>query len=118
MLIVIPVEEIFEDDTGTSWVEFSEAYPDVANSYLLEQRLFYASFIGIAFFALAITWWGFRKGQGWTWYAMWLLPIHLAVSTFLLISHNQSSISAFYAFFAVIAVLGMALSYRTFFPAK
>lgn len=115
-LFVAPVEEIFEMDTGVAWSEFSTDYPDVASEYLLEQRLLYTAFLGIALFGLVIAFGGFRKGQRWAWYTMWVFPATLILTVIVLALHGQPEIGAFYVVFVVIALLGLLLPFRKFFP--
>lgn len=115
-LFFAPVSDIFESDTGVSWAEFSTDYPNVANAYLLEQRLLYAGFLGIALFGVIITFGAFRKGHRWAWYAMWVFPATLTLTAILLAFHDQMGISIFYIVFILVSVIGLLLPYRKFFP--
>src|SRR5215217_1258081 len=70
MLIVAGVEADpgdFAANTGAAWDEVSTAYPGVASSYTLSQRLVYVSFASLASFALIITYFGCRQGYRWAW---------------------------------------------------
>lgn len=106
----------FEADTGVAWDEFKAAYPGVANAYILEQRLLYVGFAGIALFALVMTYFGLRPGHRWAWFALWVLPAALALTAILMIPGRRPEIGAFYGVFAIAAVIGLLLPIRKFFP--
>ena len=75
----------FEADTGVAWDEFTAAYPSVASAYILKQRLLYVGFASIGLFALVMTYFGLRPGHRWAWFALWVLPAALALTTILMI---------------------------------
>ncbi len=119
ILIVAGVEDHaleFKKDTGVAWDEFTAAYPGVAASYIQEQRLLYMGFASLALFALVITYFGFRQGHRWAWFAMWLLPITLTLAALLLSQSRRPEIGAFYGGFTGVAVIGLLLPIRKFFP--
>ncbi len=106
----------FKADTGAAWDEFAAAYPGAASAYLLEQHLSYTGFASLSLFALIITYFGFRQGYRWDWFAMWLLPITLAVAATLLLLSRRPEIGVFYAGFAAVTAIGLLLPIRKFFP--
>jgi hypothetical protein len=108
----------FKGDTGVALDEFTAAYPGVANAYILTQRLLYVGFASLTLFALVITQFGFRQGHRWAWFAMWLLPITLALTALLFAPSRRPEIGAFYAGFPPVAVIGLLLPIRKFFPTQ
>lgn len=106
----------FQEDTGTTWQEFAAAYPGVADAYVQNQHLLFLCFASVALFAVIITYFGFRNGNRWAWYAMWLLPAMLAVTTILVIPARQTELPILYGGFTLVAVIGLLLAFRGFFP--
>ena len=106
----------FKADTGATWNEFAAAYPGIAAAYVLEQRLAYTGFASVALFALVIAYFGFRQGYRWAWFAMWLLPITLVLMAMLLFLSRRPDIGAFYGGLTLVAVIGLLLPIRKFFP--
>lgn len=106
----------FQDDTGTSWQAFEAAYPGVANAYMLNQRLLFANFGSLTLFALAVTYFAFRKGQRWAWFAMWLFAATLTLTGILFDPLKRPDPGAVYAVFAAVTVVGLLLPIRKFFP--
>ncbi|MCC6192035.1 MAG: hypothetical protein IT318_23650 [Anaerolineales bacterium] len=120
-LIVAGVEDHaheFQADTGATWVEFTAAYPGVADAYVLTQRLLYVGFISLALFALIITYFGVRQGHRWAWWAMWLLPAALVLTTLLFLQSRRPETGAVYGGFAAVAVIGLLLPIRKFVPGQ
>ncbi|MCC7451763.1 MAG: hypothetical protein IT324_30420 [Anaerolineae bacterium] len=106
----------FQEDTGTAWNEFAAAYPSVADAYVQNQRLLFLCFASVALFAVIITYFGFRNGNRWAWYAMWLLPATLTVTTIWMIPARQTELPILYGGFTLVAVIGLLLPIRKFFP--
>ena len=119
ILLVIAIAEgpeDFEADTGVAWAEFSEAYPTVATAFKLEQRVAFTGYLGLTLFALGITFFAFRNGLRWAWYTMWILPGVLAVTAALFVPSDQPNLATYYGGFAGVAVIGLLLPIRKFFP--
>ena len=55
----------------------------------------------------------YRKGKKWAWYLLWYVPVFVAAS-FLASAPEQNLRSAI--IFVLLAVLGLLLPYRKFFP--
>ena len=106
----------FKEDTGIAWNEFAAAYPGVANAYVLNQRLLYVGFTSLALFALVITYFAFRQGQRWAWFAMWLFAVALALTAILFNPSKRPDPGVVYAAFAAVTVIGLLLPIRKFFP--
>lgn len=108
----------FQKETGVTWQEFSAAYPGVADTYMLSQRLLAVGFAGVGLLALFVTYFGVRRGQRWAWLAMWVFAGMLALAAILFSPSNRLDISGFYAVFSVVTVMALLLPIRKFFPVR
>lgn len=72
-----------------------------------------------SFFVIAITLTGFRKGEKWAWYILWLVPI-LLVSQGIFDSIYFGNINEMLQWIPImtLTMIGLFLPYRTFFPGK
>jgi len=68
-------------------------------------------------FVLAITLTGFRKGEKWAWYTLWLVPI-LLITTGLFNTFYIGDVSQMLQWVPILSLslLGIFLPYRKFFP--
>jgi hypothetical protein len=107
----------FEESTGTPWVEFSAAEPEAAAFILQLERLIGLGSTGFALFAAAIAWTSYRRGAPYAWYIMWIFPIVLGIKALVFFNGDAVGLGAYYGVTTVIAVLGLLLPYRKFFPA-
>jgi len=108
--------------TGMSWNDLQAQSPNAARLIDAKFRTDGASLVTLALLSLAICLTGFRKGERWAWYAMWVPPLWMALTVLLIwksIQHPSFGtpvpvISGFIFF-----VLWMAFlipTYRKFFP--
>ncbi len=119
ILFVIAVYEgpdDFQADTGVAWAEFLQTYPSVALAFRLEQRVAFTGYVGLTLFALLVTFFAFREGHRWAWYAMWIFPAALALTAVLFALSEQPDLGAYYGIFAIVVVVGLLLPIRRFFP--
>ncbi|MAG36332.1 MAG: hypothetical protein CL878_08820 [Dehalococcoidia bacterium] len=73
-------------------------------------------FTGFAVLGTAITFWPFRRGERWSWYTLWAFPAVLGLTAGIMYSQKVTGVGSFYAGSAVLAVLGLLLPIRKFFP--
>jgi hypothetical protein len=106
----------FQQDTGATWQELSAAYPGVADAYELSQRLLYVGFMSLALFTALVAYFGVCQGLRWAWYAAWLLPIMMVLTMLLFLQSRRPELGAIYEGFALVAVIGLLLPIRKFFP--
>ncbi len=121
LLFVIAVAEgpdNFQADTDVSWVEFSQTYPSVATAYLLEQRGFLSVYVGLTLLALIVTFFAFREGNRWAWYALWIFPATVTLTAVLFALSEEPDLAAYYGIYAVVVVVVLLLPIRRFFPAN
>ena len=91
---------------------------------------FYLSFgglsdLGVAFFIIVISLTAYRKGEKWSWYALWYIPAFFIGSVAITMSiESTRSIESFLSLllpitmFVILSLLGLLLPYRKFFPSK
>jgi hypothetical protein len=110
--------------TRTSWNELLATSPNVANLIDLKFRTEGTSYAAIAFLTLIICLGGFRRGERWAWYALWVFPMWMALTVYFFIRVDKDPsygtpvpiISG--TFFSVVSALMIGLSSRKFFRAR
>lgn len=108
--------------SGMTWQELNSASPNAASmiDYLVRAggiNLFLLGFMSTVVAATA-----FRRGERWSWFAMWLLPLWLVMIVLLLLSVYKPEgpglppplVSG--SIFFVVMALTLALSFRKYFP--
>lgn len=75
-------QALMHSQTNMSWAELQEASPDAA--YMIDQkwRSGGATLLAMAVLSGAICLTGFRRGERWAWYALWAVPLWLALTVF------------------------------------
>lgn len=118
-LLVFSGPEVFEGDTGVSWFELSHVFPSVAAQFTMAQQSALVGSLAIGLFSMAVITFAFRERQRWSWLTMWILPVSMVPGTVSLArTENQAGIALFGGSFVLLAVAGLLLSFRAFFPRK
>ena len=107
--------------TGMSWNELQSASPTAARLIDVKFRMDGATLATLALLSLAVCLTGFRRGERWAWYALWALPLWMALTVFFLVMVDKQPgsgtpvpvISGSILFVICVSMLG--LSYRKFF---
>ncbi len=102
---------VLKSSTGMRWNELLASNPGVARFILdriIEEGVLY---FGFGMFGLAISGFGYRKGERWAWYAS--LPMPITFLVFIIVLGVL-----FELVFLIISLLGLFLPYRKFFPKK
>jgi hypothetical protein len=116
-LLVFSGPQTFEGDTGVAWEDLNAVFPTVATQFEIMQQSGLATTVSVGLFSLAVIYFAFRVGQRWAWFVMWILPASMLPGTIALArTPNQAVIAVFGAALILIAIAGLLLSYRTFFP--
>jgi len=107
-LIVIPGLDPNDPDRGWAWL--------TSDAGVIEYVKFWFRILGLWVLALSITVvvisaTGYRKGQRWAWYSLLYLPVHILAHVYF-----WPWMAPLLLVVLVIAVLGLALPFRTFFP--
>ena len=71
---------------------------------------------GYGLFALAISSTAYRRGEKWAWYVLWYLPIYALYDTINLYIIGSSYLTYLFMAILVVALAGLILPYRRFFP--
>ena len=108
--------------SGMTWQQLNSASPNAASmiDYLVRAGGVNLFLLGLLSMVVAAT--AFRRGERWAWFAMWLLPLWLAMIVLLLLSMYKPGgpgappplVSG--AIFFVITVVTLGLSFRKYFP--
>ena len=125
--LVVGISQTFDPDAllvnevphiiGISLSELDALSPDVAHFV----RWVWGS-LGIlkmswSFFLLAVTLTGYRKGEKWAWYTLWLAPaVLMSQGIFNSVYIGDFNVMLEYVPIMTIALLGLLLPYRKFFP--
>ena len=100
-----------------SWIELKASSP-VAAEFV---RFTYGGMgllkMSWSFLVLAITLTGYRKGEKWAWYTLWLVPILLvSIALFNAFWFGRVNESLEFIPITTLSILGLLLPYRMFFP--
>jgi len=103
--------------TGMSWDRLKALSPDASDLVSWLYGAMGMLKMSWSFFVLAITLTGYRKGEKWAWYTLWLVPILLVSSAIF----NASFVGDVYQMLewipiTTVTLLGLLLPYRKFFP--
>ena len=111
------LEDVAQNIVGMSLSEL-EALSPVATKVVLWQHMSQGNLkISWSLFLLAITLTGYRKGEKWAWYTMWLAPAIL-VSQAILDASFLGDINQVLKWIPItsLSLVGLLLPYRRFFP--
>jgi hypothetical protein len=115
--ILTGAENAVETLTGTTFSQIVVSTPGVANYvyYLITILAIFSA--GLGAFIMVVSATAYRKGEVWTWYLTWVVPV-----LFLLDFANDYRVLGYVdtGSIVIIAILvaGLLLPYRKFFPAK
>lgn len=107
--------------SGQTIVELRNSDPLFFSLYDFYFRGGGLSDIGVAFFLIAVSIFGFRTGQKWAWYSLWFVPVFFAGWLFLLLplpEEAQSSMITPLTVLIALSIVGLLLPFRKFFPKK
>lgn len=108
--------------SGTSWEELKTSYPEMADLLDVETRIIGSLWVGLGLIGAAVSLTGFKRGEKWAWWAMWSLPLVMALilGTFLnvdLVPETATPPALFSAPITItISGIALLLSIRKFFP--
>jgi hypothetical protein len=110
--------------TGTTWQELQATNPRAANLIDLQVRGQGATMLVLGLLSAVVCLTGFRRGERWAWYAMWIWPLWSALAAILTLRVDKvpgagipvPAISG--SLFVVLSMLSLVLSYRKYFPGQ
>lgn len=113
-LLAFSGSQTFEADTGVAWSELSSVFPTVATQFAIAQQASLVATLAIGLLSLAITYFALRKGQRWAWFAAWILPANMLPGIVgMARTELQAGVALFGGAVVLIAIAGLAISYRT-----
>jgi len=119
MLLLFSGPATFEGDTGIAWSELNDVYPTVATQFSTAQQAALIGSLAIGLFSLAIAYFALRDGQRWAWWILWILPASLLPSILSLAQMGEQAwVAVFGGLVALLAAVGLLISYRVAFPRK
>ena len=115
---------LFQRLTGTTWADLQATDPGAANLIDWQVRASGTNLLIMGILMVAVSFTGFRKGDRWAWYAMWVWPLWTILAILLLSSAATQPgpgtpipiLSG--SVLLVISLVALAMSYRKFFPGQ
>ena len=104
-------------DFGGAWIMLTKQFPHVAEDFLHTMKNSLIGALGVGLFSLAILKNAFKRGERWAWFIMWVLPLSMIEDIFYGISKGFG-FEYFFGGLVSLAVLGLLISFRSFFPGK
>ena len=100
--------------TDRTWESFMAADPEVAT--IFERLLSLAGLSGVGFglFGILTTWFAFRLGQRWAWFAMWLFPIMYGVVAVRMLA-DAYEVGYWYTAMTLLSLPALLIPIRRFF---
>ena len=77
--------------------------------------------IGVAFFLIAISLCAYRKGERWSWFALWFVPVFFSLWLIVgltLPAEAWAALQPPLIVFIILSIAGLLLPFRRFFPKK
>ncbi|MCW4037564.1 MAG: hypothetical protein NWF13_02380 [Candidatus Bathyarchaeota archaeon] len=103
--------------TGMSWNELKASSPVATDLVRFHYELMGLLKTSWSLFVLAITLTGYRKGEKWAWYTLWLAPLVLVWNAIFNVSFVGDVNRALQSIpIITVTLLGLLLPYRKFFP--
>ncbi len=84
--------------------------------FYLEDPMLGLGFLGLSLFATSIAYFPYRRGERWAWYTMWIVPAVMILATLREFATDQPGIGLLYLGFTALALVGLLLPFRVFFP--
>jgi len=113
--------ELVTSIAGQTIAEIKESNPLLFNLYDFYFKGGGLSDIGVAFFLIVISINAYRKGDRWSWFALWFVPVFFSLWIIVGLSlprEAQSSLQPPLMVFIALSVSGLLLPVRKFFPRK
>jgi hypothetical protein len=110
-------DKFMREDIGGAWVMLTDKYPTAAEYLLHAIKSDLIASLGVGLFSLTILKFAFKNGQRWSWFMMWFLPASMT-ERILYEINMQSGFEYFFGGLVILAVMGLLLSYRAFYPGK
>lgn len=103
-----------EEIVGISLNELEESNPQAFDLYEFYFQFGGLSDVGFGLLVAIISATAYRNGRKWAWYTLWSVPAFFAASIVLLYAYELSILAPLV--FVILALLGLLLPFRKFFP--
>lgn len=115
-------DRTIEPIAGMSWSQLFSQSPGIASLITFTTRMGVIFILSFAILAISVSLTGYRRGERWTWYALWILPLSQTfvlalVSSFIGQPAIRIGVSTPNVVI-VLSLLGLLLPVRKFFPKK
>lgn len=119
LLLGLPADpQAVKNLTGMTFDEIIASQPRIASLLTrLVARAFGVAQLSFFLSVLVITAVPYRKGEKWAWYTLWIVPASVLSFTAINLSVG-GGIWPIFIVLVIIALLGLLLPYRKFFPRK
>jgi cell division protein FtsW (lipid II flippase) len=112
-----PDPPLFQSLIGQSLSSFNSLHPDEANAMTYLFHGFGLAALGLGVFTIALSYVPYRKGEKWAWYIVWYIPIFLLLATIANYA-DGGRLWALSLVLLIVALAGLLLPYRKFYPKK
>lgn len=117
LLLINGREAFMLDDFGGAWVMLSQNYPHAADDFFHIMKREFTGLLCCGIFSLIIITFAFKHENRWAWFTLWLLPA-IMVEDILFAIEKQTGLEYLFSTLAFLAVLGLLISFRSFFPRR
>lgn len=101
---------------GFSWRDLQTSNPGAAELMRFLFRALGYAWLGFSLFTVAVVWKSYRRGEQWAWYILWAFPLVVGLFAATAYAAGVVLLAITYGTYAVLAVVGLLLPYRKFFP--
>ncbi len=120
LLFVVPPDETnLQSITGMTWSQLAALNPRVAEYIGFASVVTYGLMLSFAILIMAISATSYRRGEKWSWYALWIFPLFsVLIAATRYFRYGDIETAIFDVPFLLLILLGLLLPYRKFFPKK
>ncbi len=117
LMAIVSIFGLFISIVLVAGIQLDVSFPAFVTDQVYLARVAGMSILGFALAGLAISYTAFKRGEKWSWYLFWYVPLYLLYST----ADNYSQGGGNWPLYAVLMLAALAsllLPYRLFFPKK
>ncbi len=118
LVVALTGDPNFKSITGMTLDQLSSTNPAVASYIAYAVRYLGTTDLTAGFFVMAISLKSYRRGEKWSWYALWAFPVLIGLHTGLDFSAGLVMVGENGIVVLVVFLLGLLLPVRKFFPRK
>ena len=107
-------EAFMLDDFGGAWLMLSQKYPHVTDDFFHIMKREFAGLLCCGLFSLSIITFAFNRENRWAWFTLWILPA-IMIEDIQFAIEKKTGLEYLFGGLALLAIMGLILSYRTFF---